>query len=487
MVAKSTVITRFVDRHKELALARKKFQTILTAELNFDFLVTLSGIPGIGKSTLLAKIKDEAEALNIQTIFIHCQPTTTAKDTTWSILVTIAEALFPNDAAWQEALQAYWDHEDQAAQVFYHDQLQNIFIEKLRGWLTDKPLVLLLDDTQFLEDAAHTLFEEILERVYDLNRLFVILAGRTNLRWRSFELRRRTHNIVLSGLEEDEAGKLLNQPFNPDLSRTVYQLTRGYPLASVRAYEWVAEHFTLTAPNISEQLQAQESELVFALVGSIFEDYILGHFDDLYTKSQLAWLLRYISPLRRFDDNLLYSILKEIEPTELESFMGLKVAALNTLVARAFTRQMVALTYLVKWDSAKIAYALDRPMRQLLSLEMKYKRPDRLLHINEFVKTWYQKAIKKAVEKDSSAPQSVVYLIEYIYHLIQYRQLTGETKNLQAEIRAEIQKRFAGYYLRERVHFLEEFSKDEDLAIALAQDFEALYTFVEKITEGETN
>jgi hypothetical protein len=475
MTAKSVQLTRFVNRQEELVLVHKKFQVIINGDRNYDFMLTVSGIPGIGKTTLLDKIREDAEAQNIRTVFVNCRRAIRSADEQWAILETIADDLFASDASWQEALQNYRENEGHAVQVFYHDQLLETFVENLRVWLANNPLVLLLDDVHYMGEPPQELLEEVLERTYDLNRLFVILAGRADLRWRSFQLRSRTRNILLEQFKEEEAVQLLKEPANPDLSKAVYRLTRGYPLASVRAYEWVADHFTLTDPDLTDQLKVQEADLVFDLVGSIFEDYILGHIDDAPKKRWLAWLLRSISPLRRFDDNLLRALLLALDATQFSQ--------ITTLETRSYTRQMAALTYLVKWDSARIAYALDLPMRQLLSLEMKFREQERLLKIHKFVKTWYQDAINEVTARDSSAPQSVIYLIEHIYHLAQYRQVKGETENLVKEIEAKIVRHYEGYYLRERVHFFEEFSSDEELATVLGPDYSSLVKLVEQQVE----
>lgn len=468
----------FVNRLRELKQIQDKIQIIKKQKLLFSFIITISGIPGIGKTTLLAQAKQEAERQRVHIILIDCEEDAFQNNPIY-ILQYIARHLFEAAMDWQEVLKEYQDNQGHPAQpAFYQGRVIEVFTRNLKLYLEKMPLLLLIDNSHRMNEVTQEILEDILERIYHQNKLLVILGGRTDIRWHSFELRRRTQTIALNSFPKTEAAKLLPDPSYAMLTDQVYTLTQGYPMASVLAYQWVLDNFTPSEVDLSSHFKARESDLIFNLFGSIFEDHILRDIKDSETRHHISQLLRYISPLRRFDDNLLAALLPYIDKGTYGS--------INTLNARVYTRQMSALTYLVKWNSARQAYALDASIRRLLSLEMKFRDEKLLIQIHEFMMNWYQQAIDEVTTKDSSAPQSVIYLIEYIFHFAQFSQLKNESKNLEEKIKQKVTQLFEGYYMREQVHFQEEFKKDEDLAELLGDIYNRLNEFVAHQVEPES-
>jgi len=76
----------------------------------------------------------------------------------------------------------------------------------------------LIDDTHYMDASGQEIWEGILERVYVKNRLLIVLAGRRNLRFKSFELRRRMRPIALEYFKEEHTNELVTEPKHPDLS-----------------------------------------------------------------------------------------------------------------------------------------------------------------------------------------------------------------------------------------------------------------------------
>lgn len=461
----------FVNRLDELALIREKLQAIKNQKL-FTFIITISGIPGIGKTTVLTQAEQEAKIYGINTVFVDYN-SNTANNNPIYVLQKIADNFFKSVASWQKALKLYRDNQNNSEKII------RAFIENLKPQLERSPLLLLLDNSHRMDEATQEILEDVLERLSPYNKLLVILAGRSDIRWHSFELRRRTEAIILNSLLQKETAKLLPDPNYAELTDQVYAVTQGYPIASVLAYKWVTDNLKSSDKNLPRHFKEREAELIFNLFDSIFEEYILDkkHINDPLTRQRLGKLLRYVSPLRRFDDNLLATLLREVDKDYF--------AQVNTLDARAYTRQMSALTYLVNWESGKQAYALDRPLRHLLSLEMKFREKFRLLQIHQFAIDWYQKAIYQVTEKDPSAPQSVIYLLEQIFHLAQLWELESKANNLEITIREKIKYLFTSYTMRERVHFQEEFNKDEDLPELLGKIYSRLSSFVAQQVDSE--
>jgi adenylate kinase len=475
MIADSAQQVRFVNRFEELDQIRKKLEAIKSQKLLFEFILTISGIPGIGKTTLLNQAEQKAEALGIQTVWVDYE-NGAAKNNPLYMLQKVADQLFKTALNWQKALKTYRDNQEILSQSDNIEPVIRTFVENLRMHLERIPFLFLIDNGHWMDETAQVVFEDVLERLYPYNRLVVIIAGRSDIRWRSFELRQRTEPIPLTSFPKTETAKLLPDPGYAMLNDYVYALTQGYPIASVLAYQWVEDNFEPSNLNLSDQFKAREAELIFNLFDAIFEKYILGNINP-EIRQRLGQLLRYVSPLRRFDDNLLAALLREIDKDNF--------GQTNTLNTRVYSRQMVAQTYLVKWESGKQAYALDRPMRHLLSLEMKFRERSRLVKIHQFVMDWYQRAISEVTAKDPSAPQSVIYLIEHIYHYVQLQQFKPKPVDLEIVLQQKIMTLFVGYKMSERVHFQEEFNKDEDLPELLGDVYPRLTDFVVQRVDWE--
>jgi len=451
------LLESFVDRDDELKLTQAKLEAIKVGKWLFDFIIRISGVPGIGKSTLLYKIKETAEKQNINTIFIRYQET----GEKLYIIKKISELLFSDVADWLDALKRY--NEDHNI-----DRLKEIFISKLRSKIENNPLLLLIDDSHYMDEDCQNLLEYMLERIYSKNRMLLVIAGRADLRWKSFELRRRTQAIPLDCFQEKDTAQLLSEP-NPVLSKKVYRLTHGYPLASVKAYQWIFDNIELTASDFNNQLENKEVDLIFDLVNCILADRILTHISDKEHREKIDGLLKKVCPLRRFDDILLDDFLPVIEPN--------KFIERNTMATRSYIRQMAIATYIVQWNSAKMAYSLDYSMRRLFALEMKFRNKPMLINIHKSMMDWYQKAIDDS--SDKSAPHTVLYLIEHIFHFAHFSQLTNTIEQMGFEIQKKIARQFEGYYPREKNHFYEEFRNDAELIELLGDNSDQLKNVVE--------
>jgi len=451
------LLESFVDRDDELKLTQAKLEAIKVGKWLFDFIIRISGVPGIGKSTLLYKIKETAEKQNINTIFIRYQET----GEKLYIIKKISELLFSDVADWLDALKRY--NEDHNI-----DRLKEIFISKLRSKIENNPLLLLIDDSHYMDEDCQNLLEYMLERIYSKNRMLLVIAGRADLRWKSFELSRRTRAILVGCFQEKHTAQLLSEP-NPVLSQRVYRLTHGYPLASVKAYQWVCDNIETTSSDFFNQLENREIDLIFDLVNTILADRILTHISDKKLRDNIDGLLKKVCPLRRFDDTLLDDFLLQIEPD--------KFIERNTLAIRSYIRQMAIATNIVQWNSAKMAYSLDYSMRRLFALEMKFINKPMLINIHNFMMNWYQEAIDKT--SDKSAPHTVLYLIEHIFHFVHLSQLNNQTEHLGFEIQKKITRQFEDYYTREKNHFFEEFRNDAELIELLGDNSDQLKTFIE--------
>jgi hypothetical protein len=434
MIPRTIELEEFTNREDELNVVYPKLDEIQKDRpYLFGFILRFVGIPGIGKTTLLKEIEKEAKVRNIKTAYVQCNR---------------SKELYLLD--------------ELSVQLFGTAKKSELFIEDLKSMLSETPAVFLIDDTHYIDELNQGILEDILDNVYQINRLLLILAGRSDLRWKKFELRRRTGKVVLEQFGEKEARNWIK---DADFSDQIYPITRGYPLAIVKACDWINLHADSADP---DQLKEHEMDLVFELVNQILIQYILVDIPH-ERQHELIFLLKNLSPLRRFNENILSDFLPELDNKKRD-----------TLAARMLIRKMSVETYLVKWDSARMAYALNYLIRRLLSLEMKFNNKESLTKIHKFMMKWYGDSIKKALERDPSAPQTVLYLIEYIYHLAQYKHTNGLVEGIQNEIEQKVFEVFRGYKDTEKDHFYQELKKDDEIDEILGNDFEQLVNFVEQ-------
>lgn len=465
----------FVNRQEEIEQIRDKLTALKNHKIVFNFIFTISGIPGIGKTTLLTQAATEAKALNISSLLLDYEQDK-LQDHPLQTLQHIVQHFLLHTPSWSSALKDYQEHDGHPVQAaYYWERLVDAFVQDFKTRLAETPLLLLFDNSDKIPitEAGNLIqetLETILERVSPQNRLLVLIGGRALLRWHSFELRRRTHALTLNALPKEETARLLPDVNYASLSDQVYAVTQGYPKASVLAYQWAIENLKSSPAELPHHFAERERELILELFNAIFKEYILSPIKDVQQRYLIRDLLRYVSPLRRFDDVLLAELLHKVDDK--------RFSQVNTLDARSYTRLMAAQTYLIKWDSGRQAYALDHAIRRLLALELKYQEAERLGQIHQLALNWYEKAMSEVTQRDKSAPHTVIYLLEYIFHLAHKWQLQGPTDGLETDIQQKMIALFRDYYPRERIHFQEEFKKDEELAELLGPIYTSLTEFV---------
>lgn len=450
----------FVDRKKEIALICEGLERIKHKEHLFNFILVFTGIDGIGKTELLNWTERTAKQKNIATCRVDFSGIDfTCKTGTGFFAKSLADAgCIDYDSKTQEF--SAIDHSDHVDKIL--DQLV-VFLEK-------KPLVILLDDTHCIGEVDRNILENILVNIYDEKRLLVVLAGRRGFKWKDPELRDRSTKINLGPLQQEYLREMAPKKYTA-ISDKVYQITRGYPLASAKAFDFISK---FNPSDAERQIKEKEAELIFSLVNNVFIKFLIDRIDEP-DRNRIIGLLKIASILRRFDEVILYDLLKNID--------NCVIKVNHTVQAQSYIRQMIIYSKAVDWDSAKQAYAVDTSMRWLLEQEMAFNDPKRLETINRFMISWYQLAIKTALERDNSAPHTVIYLLEEIYH--QGKLLQGIEENTDLELKAKdrISCIFSGYKRREKNHFYEEYKKDDELKGVLGKTYHSILDFIESINE----
>lgn len=462
----------FINRTDELEMiTAEKLQPLAQGASLFQFIIMVSGIPGIGKTTLLEETARIAGSLGIEHILLSLGKNRSEKQAPFYIFKQLAEKCFEKEAmaTIQGELGSLPQMDEDRQRLFL-----NQYSQGLASFLKDHPTVLMIDDSHRLNELERTLLEGVLERVARLNKLLVILAGRSDLRWQSFELRRRAYRISLRHFDQEETGKLILGPKDERLSSKIYQLTRGYPLASVQALEWVNHNLSVAAPEFHQQLTDKETDLVLSLTDTILTQFILSDIPDSENRRFLEKLLKTTSPLRRFDNDILADLLNRLNPLDPQEH------EIDTFETLRYIRELSAYTHLVTWNSQKMGYSTDPAVRRLIALSMKYKEEDTYLDIHDQMRTFYQDEMKTTMNKDPSSPQSVLYLMEYIFHDASHQIAEKPASNSIQGYEDLILETFRQYRYREKNHFYEEFKNDEELHELLGTNHETIIELVEK-------
>jgi hypothetical protein len=419
----------FVDREQEIEFINNKIKALKNRQRLFEFMVILWGIPGMGKTRLLKQVVNTAEKEGITALLIDCQ--NEQDSLCW--VQEIADRFFQGDKYLRQ-----WTNDN---------AITDSFIEKFLESLESRPFVLLFDNVHWLDKVSQGILETILLKTIPNhnNQLLIVVAGRLEIRWDSFELRRRSLLHTLTSFPKSEHHKLLSYPHNSVLGDKVFSVTRGYPLASALTSDWLKQ-LRVSANDLTESnFVDYEQALVIELSNKIIKTYILNGIEG--EQNQLVYkLLRYLSPLRRFDEVIIVDVLTKL---------GGDFVNIDVLSSRAYIRLLAAKTYLIKWDRVRQAYAIDEPVRLLLNLELKYNSLQELITIHDVMRKWYQ-----------SKSQTVLYLIEQIFHSAWYYGLSGLCARLEHYVN-DIGSIIDAYSQTDRTHFYEELAKDEELAEAL--------------------
>jgi hypothetical protein len=466
----------FVNRREQIELIVDKLHDISSGRLASGYVITLTGIPGIGKTVVLHEASRQAQALGIPAIFIDYK--FEATQSPLQTLEKIAAAFFQDAPDWVASWNAY---QKQPYSDAAWKNLLSKFLQTFAAQLTKSPLLLLLDNADKVWDiddhpGIRSTLEAIIEQGGKQHRLLAITAARLHLDWDNAELRRQVVPQLLPSFEREDTKALL-APATADyqvLADQIYTVTHGYPKASVLAFQWAIEHLKASPrKDLNSLFAAREEDLIFTLFDEIIRRYILVSVQSGERRQRLRALLRYLGPLRRFDDILLADLLPQIAPKIFPE--------ITTAKARVYIFDLAHETHLVRWDSARQAFVLDASMRRFLALELKYRERERLMLIHKLACQWYDRELTEVVQSTPSTPQSVLYFIEYVFHLTSYRTLANQRSNLVTDIRAKMVTLFDGYKYRERNHFKQEFIRDNELAELLGQQaYRQLRQFVNK-------
>jgi hypothetical protein len=466
---RSTQPQPFVDRDWELEAVNYRLGILRSGGSVFQCVINFYGIPGIGKTRLLEEIQGRAEA--IPTALTDLAAFRDGHRAGPEILADQMRQLerrtHLSDAGFQQALKAFRAHPipddpyDEAAWYRFRQKAKEVadaFSVYVYRYARQpkQPVMLLFDNSESATGETFDWLEyEDFGPLVQTGRILLVIAGRSPVRWKRFEVRRR---VLLRKLNPPQDGRLLEKhkaswaPVAPK----VVQITFNYPPAN----EAIVTELERAQIVDQETFNQYRPALIQRLMAGVIEENLLTGVD---TDLRLAW--RIAAPLRQFDVTTLRRVLPEFEP-EFEGRGGnYYLLMLNRMVD----------TSLVEWSAVRKAYVLDNTLRQFLDLDLETRDPDLARRIHERATELYHHWLEEVPENRSA------YLVEWLYHQAQRQRLAGlEPPEIVACLRQTLQPVLEQFYQPISVEddrlldgarqLLEELERDPDLPDLLGKE-----------------
>lgn len=376
-------VRRIANRDEELELGRD-----LIPCPHKKPVMEFCGLPGIGKSTLLAAIRKEYENSDIHTASINFENPELCEDSKASYRLI-----------WDEIVQQL------GIQAPYGDR------EELREQLRKKRRVVLFFDTV---DQAPTgtvrwlgeTFVALMDELPDLRAIFACRSSRLAREW-GFPLKQKVETQRLTPFKRfADIRQQMEMEFFYDeaLAWLVFDLTMGHPGMVQRVMEWLRTRKVKSRNDLDRTAQTELGQFVDGLL----DTYILKDVDD-----DLRPVIRQLAYYRGFAWAEPRNILHLSSDPESD----------------AFVRERLLPTGLVERDRERHCYAVDRTARELFLNIALLQDTARFITTNAEVGSHYEAQAAKLKENWH------LHVVERLYHLVnelQGRRQAGEIGDVTA-------------------------------------------------------
>ncbi len=393
------------------------------------------GSPGIGKSTLISILANQAEEKLAYHVVINFQRSSREKNDTYlHDPITLIEEIV-SDLKYQVVLDTYefdtflkrykdtsLPHEGVVSAYSTMDQderlhhrptwlteLRNVIVAfiKLINTLpsqktTDRvsPVILFFDDTEYADIELIDWIEEwIINPLIQIKHCVVVWTARRPWRWKRPEIRRRLTSEMLRGFDPSEVREQiqfsgLKTNLAKVLFKHVYSLTGGHPYANQIVINELITFANQGVEVTSSNFQDFEPKLLIELFDKFINGYAFRELESKY----LRIACKFISLVRLFDSTMLRTILQACGD---DLFSAWNQDDFGDLLLK------LKKTQLLVWEKG---YALDPELRYIIQNYFILNEPDKFIQANQAALQVYESWLERPVDNRG------LFVLEELYH-----------------------------------------------------------------------
>lgn len=343
--------------------------------------IDLYGVEGIGKGRILEGIKQKCSERQVRCVALD---------------------VMRGSGAFEEAITMHASHAHHALIHLSSKALMEHFIETVKEWLSQGPLVLLLTSIDATNEQQVAHVEDILAEFILYDHLFVVLSSRRRIVFeRKKSVARRLTTVEVPPLDPDKSYRYIasmGYAFPQETHSFIFTWTYGYPLAiRVIAEAIVSREID---PGSDER---EQQHLALLLLERVIAQGILADVakDDVARYQTLLCLL---AVPRRFNLLMMQRLIERFEP-------AMKLS--SNLAYMPLLRKITRDTGVLDWNLVRAGLILDRLIRAIVLRSFKVMHPERYAKINQFL----MEANREHTSNVDLLPSDrMYYQQEYLYH-----------------------------------------------------------------------
>ncbi|NTW01128.1 MAG: ATP-binding protein [Oscillochloris sp.] len=380
----------FVNRSAEIALLLQHVAELCHGSATQKCLVNISGVYGIGKTTLLNELARQVRGITGLLTLRLDLPVVALTDKTppSEVRRSVMRQLLADSDEAHALLRAGFAGAEAELDLAADSTLERVATILLA---CKQPVLLLINAEAAVATAVFAWLERgLLMPLANADRLVAVITSRAPLRWREYDTRRRAMPLALTPFSAEDTAAQIG--VTPEVANAIAPLAIGLPLANDVARRALTEF-----PNPTRWGADQHTELDRAIIQAIYAR--IGA--DL--TAELRCALEILSVVREFTIPLMQLLL----PRFCTDFPQLRSQSLLLL-----TIKQLQLLDLVIWSQESLSYQIAPTLRRLLADAQRRSEPERYRAIKVTACTYYQKMLGESLVSRH------IYLSELLWHTL---------------------------------------------------------------------
>jgi hypothetical protein len=415
----------FVNREEELQLIEERCTALVQNKPVQQQIVEFHGVGGIGKTTILKRIKLHCNEQHLPSIWTDASQST---------------VLFS-----QEVIQQVQTYGVQFAPK--NNNLLSQSIDAMKALIEQNPAVFLIDCLDSAGDEQLVCIEHMLDQLTKDTRLLFVLASQRKVSFEhTMSVARKLDTIQVKSLNRTSCIDYVSkwpQKVAPEIQEIVFEWTGGYPLAVDVMVKAIQDE------TLDPRKDKDQKQLMRRITEQVIDRGVLAR--AVSTPADLEWyqtMLGLFCVPRRYNLDIMQKMTEKFaERYKLSS----------NLAYMSLPKRLDQRTDVLSWDRSRSGYSLEAPIRHIFLMKLKIEQPERYMAIHKFLaETNWRLAM------ESPGTDRVRYLQEYLYH-----SANCENSSVLPQV---VEKTFQQIVSEPTTYFSifrEEYEKDEELKVAL--------------------